>query len=288
MFIWFSVLLNATFIPIGMLGPIFGLSVHTSVILTIFAVLVGTTMPAFTSTLSPQTGLRQIALARYSMGRWGSAVCAVLNVVINVGYATVAAIVGGQLLRAVSGGGMSLVVGILVVVVLTFVISFFGYGIIHHYHRYAWLLAFVLLCALWGQARPHFTSTPGLNLASGIDYSGACLSYFAIIFGVCCSWCPIAGDYYIHYPVNTSKWLVFGLTYAGIVLPSLFVCILGNYFGGIIAEHADLKGIYLDGGVGALILEIMTPPGWGKLASVLFVLTFCKLIRASTMLRLND
>lgn len=276
MFLWFSVLFNATFIPIGMLGPIFGLSVHTSIILTVFAILVGSTMPAFAGTLSPQTGLRQLALIRYSMGLWGAAICSVLNVVINVGYATVAAIVGGQLLRAVSGGGMSLVVGILVVVILTFVISFFGYGIIHHYHRYAWLIAIVLLSVLWGQAYPHFSPTPELNLAGGIDYTGACLSYFAIIFGVCCSWCPIAGDYYIHYPVNTSKWLIFGLTYAGIVIPSIFVCVLGNYFGGITLTHPDLSEVYHSGGVGGLILAILTPPVWGKIASVLFVLTFCK------------
>lgn len=276
MFLWFSVLLNATFIPIGMLGPLFGLSVHTSIILTIFATLTGSTMPAFTGTLGPQTGLRQLALARYSMGLWGAGICAVLNIVVNVGYATVAAIVGGQLLRAVSGGGMDLVVGILVVVVLTFIISFFGYRIIHYYHRYAWIVAFVLLCVLWGQSRRYFTPTPGLSLASGIDYSGACLSYFAVIFGVCCSWCPISGDYYVQYPVKTSKWLVFGLTYVGIVLPSLFVCILGNYFGGIIATHPDLKAIHGEGGVGALIIAIMNPPGWGKFAAVLFVFTFCK------------
>lgn len=278
MFFWFSVLLSPTFIPIGMLGPIFGLSVHTSVILTIFAALTGSTMPAFTATLSPQTGLRQLALARYSVGLWGSKICSILNVVINVGYATVAAIIAGQLLRAVSGGGMSLVVGILVVVIATFVVSFFGYAIIHHYDRYAWAVALVLLSVLWGQSHKYFSPTPDVSVVHGLPYSGACLSYFAVIFGVCCSWCPVAGDYYVHYPVKTSKWLIFGLTYAGIVLPSLFVCILGNYFGGILNTHKDLAGDYATGGVGAMILSIMSPPaGWGKFAAIIFVLTFCRL-----------
>lgn len=272
---WFSVLLSPTLVPIGMLGPILGLSVNTSIILTVFATVTGSTVPAFTATLSPSTGPRQIAVAHYSLGIWGAKLCCLLNVLVNIGYATIASIVGGQLLRAVSGGGLSLVVGIFVIVVLAFAVSFFGYAIIHHYERCAWIFVFVLLCVLYGQAHEHFTPTPDLNINSGLHYSGACLTYFAVIFGVCCSWCPISGDYYVHYPADTSKWLVFGLTYAGLMLPTIFVGILGNFFGGIIASDERLAAIYGDGGVGFLILAVMSPPAaWGKFACVLFVLSF--------------
>lgn len=283
---WFSLLFSPTLIPIGMLGPIFGLSVNVSIILTVFATIIGSTVPAFTATLCPPTGLRQIAVARYSLGIWGAKLCSVLNVIINIGYATIASIVGGQLLRAVSGGSLPLVVGIVIVVVVAFAISFFGYAIIHHYERYAWFFAFILICVLWGQSAKYFTPTPGLNLDTGVDYSGGCLSYFAVIFGVCCSWCPIAGDYYVHYPVKTSKWLVFGLTYFGLVIPTIFVGILGNYFGGIISANEDLANLYDSEGVGALILSTMSPPvGWGKFACVIFVLSFRKYISNVTSWR---
>lgn len=265
-------MLSPTFVPIGMLGPIIGLSVNTSIILSVFACAIGATIPAFTATLTPRTGLRQVVVARYSLGIWGAKICAALNVLVNVGYATIAAIVAGQLLRAVSGGHLSMVVGILVIVIVAFVVSFFGYAIIHHYERYAWIIALILLSVLYGQSHKYFTTIPGEGASiKGADYSGACLTYFAVIFGVCCSWCPIAGDYYIHYPVKTNSWLVFALTYAGIVLPSIFVVVLGNYFGGIIAAHPHLAGIYHTGGVGALILRVMSPPEvWGKFASVVF------------------
>ncbi|OBT66050.1 hypothetical protein VE03_03264 [Pseudogymnoascus sp. 23342-1-I1] len=275
MLFWFSLLCSPTLIQIGMLGPIFGLSVNTSIILTVFATLIGSTVPAFTATLCPPTGLRQIAVARYSLGIWGAKFCGVLNIIVNIGYATISSIVGGELLRAVSGGSLSLVVGIVIIVIISFVVSFFGFAIIHHYERYAWIFAVILLCVLYGQASKHFTPTPGFNLVTGLDYSGGCLSYFAIIFGVCCSWCPIAGDYYVHYPVNTSKWLVFGLTYLGLMIPTIFVGVLGNYFGGIIATNHDLAAIYDEGGVGALIPAIMSPPAaWGRFACIVFVLSF--------------
>jgi len=179
----FSMLLNPTFIPIGALGPIFGLSVHTSVILTVFATLIGTAFPAFTATLSPLTGLRMIAVSRYSFGIWGAKLCGFLNIIVNVGFAVISSIVGGQLISAFSGGSVSLVLGIVLIVAAAFVVSFFGYAIIHHYDRYAWIFAFILLCVLWGQSAVYFSPTPGLSLDTGIDYSGACLTLLS--FSAC-------------------------------------------------------------------------------------------------------
>ena len=276
MVFWFSLLLSPTLIPVGMLGPTFGLSVHTSVILTVFATLIGTLVPAFTATLCPPTGLRQLAVSRYAFGIWGAKLCSLLNIVVNVGYAVIASVVGGQLLVAISGGSIPLAVGIIIIIAIAFAISFFGFAVIHYYERYAWIFIFVLLCVLWGQSAAYFSPTPGLNSITGIDYSGACLSYFAVIFGVSVSWCSIAGDYYVHYPADTSKWLVFGLTYAGQVLPTIFVGTLGNYFGGIIESNMDLDAVYGDGGVGALILATLRPSGWAKFACVFFFLSFRK------------
>lgn len=276
MFLWFSFLFSPSFIQIGALGPLFGLSVHTSVVMTVLATLIGTTVPAFAATLSPPTGLRQIAVSRYAFGIWGAKLCGLLNIVENAGYAVIASILGGQLLAAISGGSLPLEVGIALMVMIAFVISFFGYAIIHHYERYAWVFGVVLLCVLWGQSARYFSPTPNLNSLTGIDYSGACLSYFAVVFGTCCSWCTIAGDYYVHYPVHTNKWLVFGLTYAGVSIPSLFVGILGNYFGGIIESNLNMASIYHEGGIGALILASLRPSGWAKFACVFFSLSFCK------------
>ena len=260
-----------------MLGPIFGLSVNTSIGLTIAATFIGTTVPAFTSTLCAPTGLRQIAVSRYAFGIWGAKICGLLNIIVNVGYAVISAVVGGQLISAVSGGSTPLAVGIVIITLIGFAISFLGFAAIHHYERYAWILAFILLCVTYGQSSAYFSPTPNLSIISGLDYTGACLSYFSVIFGVCCSWCSIAGDYYVHYPSDTNKWLVFGLTFLGQSIPTIFVGVLGNYFGGIILAHPELSDVYDSGGVGALFLAILHPSGWAKVACVLFWLSFRKL-----------
>ncbi|PWY96098.1 nucleoside transporter [Aspergillus sclerotioniger CBS 115572] len=274
LFFWFSALLAPGLIPIGMLGPIFGLSVHTSILLTVLGTLIGSVMPAFAATLSPPSGLRQIAVARYAFGLWGARLCGLLNIIVNGGYGVIAAVVGGQLLAAVSDESIPLAAGIILLVGVAFAISFAGFTMIHHYERHAWVVALVLLCVTYAQAGRYFPAEPSRSSVQGIDFCGCCLSYFAIVFGVCCSWCTIAGDYYVHYPARTSRWLVFGLTYWGQVLPTIFVAILGNYFGGIVMSNEQMAAVYHSGGAGALILATLRPSEWAKVAGILFALTF--------------
>lgn len=272
--IWFSMLMSPALVSVGMLGPFFGLSVHVSVILTVFGTLSGACVPAFTATLSPPTGLRQIAVARYSFGIWGAKLCGFLNVVVNLGFGVVNCIIGGQLLKAVSGGSLPLAVGIVIMVILTCAIVFFGFGVIHQFERYAWILAFVLLCVQWGESARYFSPSPGVSSVSGLDFSGAALNYFAAIFGLNSAWAAISGDYYVHYPANTSKWKVFALTHVGISIPTIFVGALGNCYGGIVVTNEALASVYDDGGVGALMLATMRPLGFAKFACVVYVLSF--------------
>ncbi|KKY17441.1 putative ncs family nucleoside [Phaeomoniella chlamydospora] len=182
-FIWFSNLMTPGGIPVGILGPEFGLSLSTSLILTIFATILGSAFPAFTATFSSATGLRQIAVSRYAFGIQGAKLCGLLNIIVNIGFGVVNSIVSGQLLRAVSGDTLPLEIGIVIIAVLGTVISVFGFRIIHTYERYAWILIFVLLLTHWGEAGHLFKLTR--NEAHGLDYTGDCLSYFAIVFGSC-------------------------------------------------------------------------------------------------------
>lgn len=73
---------------------------------------------------------------RYFMGYWPAKLPTLLNVVLMVGYATIDCIIGGQVLSAVSGGSMPVIVGIIVVAIVTWIIAVFGMAIFHKYERY--------------------------------------------------------------------------------------------------------------------------------------------------------
>lgn len=261
----------------GLLGPIYGLSVNDSIIITIFGSGVGSIVPAFTATLCAPTGLRQIATSRYAFGIWGSKICGFLNIIVNLGFGSISCIVAGELISAVSGGKVTIVVGIIILNVTAFIISFLGFRIIHRYEQVAWVLILILMCIEYGQSAKYFSPTPGLSYSSGEDKTGAALSYFALIFGTSAAWCSMSGDYYVHYPADINKWLVFWMTWIGLTIPTSFMIILGNLYGGILLTDQTMADLYDEGGIGALILATMSPSGWSKFVCVMYTLSMGKL-----------
>jgi purine-cytosine permease-like protein len=275
-FFWFSLLLSPGTMTLGLLGPIYGLSVNDSIIITVFGSAIGSIVPAFTATLCAPTGLRQIAVSRYAFGIWGSKFCGLLNIIINLGFGSIACIVAGQLISAVSGGKVTIALGIIVLSVLAYIVSFFGLRIIHRYEQVAWVLVLVLMSVEYGQSAKYFSPVPGLSYSAGADKTGAALNYFALVFGASAAWCSISGDYYVHYPRDINKWLVFGMTWFGLTAPTCFIVILGNLYGGIILTDEALGDIYNDGGIGALILATMHPLPFSKFVCVMYTLSLGK------------
>jgi purine-cytosine permease-like protein len=87
--LWWSLNVHVGVIPLGVLGPEFGLSLRQSIAAGIVGTMLGAFCTASTGTLSPKLGLRQIASSRYSFGFYGAKLCSVLNVIIGGGFAVV-------------------------------------------------------------------------------------------------------------------------------------------------------------------------------------------------------
>jgi purine-cytosine permease-like protein len=92
-------------------------------------------------------------------------------------------VVVGQILSAVSDYKMSISVGIVIIAVISYIISVFGFKIIHTFEKYSWCGTFILLLVLIGQAAPHVeASLPGPAGSSGLAYAGTFLTILAINF----------------------------------------------------------------------------------------------------------
>lgn len=270
---WFSMTCHVGTVPIGVLGPEFGLSLNLSIAAVVVGTVIGALLPAYTGSLGPKLGLRQIAISRYSFGFWGAKLCSVLNIIVGGGFGVVNVVVVGQILSAVSDFTMSITVGCVIIAVISYVVSIFGFKIIHTYEKYSWVAAFILLLVLVGQSAKHVdASIPSLD--TGVPLAGAFLSIVAINFSSASGWCSIASDYYCNYPANTSRWLVFILTWIGIVIPTVFTTVVGTCIGNaaLTAEYALYNQAYEDHGLGGLIREIYHPIGWSKFCLV--ILTF--------------
>ncbi|KAI7045518.1 hypothetical protein KC319_g23161, partial [Hortaea werneckii] len=192
--------MNLSCFSTGFLGWQFGLSLKQSILIVIFASLLGGAVSAFSATLGAATGLRQISISRYSMGWWPNKVVAALNVIQQLGWSAAGCITGGIALVAASEGSIPIAVGVIIIAIVSLIVSFAGLKMILIYERYAWAIYLVIFLIIFGQTGRYADNSP-TDLA-GADLSGQVLSLIAVVYGSSASWCTIASDYYVSYPVN--------------------------------------------------------------------------------------
>jgi purine-cytosine permease-like protein len=145
-------MLNTAFsVTTGLLGPLFrGLSVRDSCLTILFFGALAGLGPATSSTLGPRTGMRQVVQSRYSYGAYAVDIIVLLILASSVGWTIINSIVAGQTLSALSQGSMSWALGIGLAALISLVVAFMGYKVLHLYQRFAWIHSFIALLILAG------------------------------------------------------------------------------------------------------------------------------------------
>ncbi|KAF7546312.1 hypothetical protein G7Z17_g8529 [Cylindrodendrum hubeiense] len=270
--LWFSANLSLNNLATGLFGPmVFGLGFLDSALLAVFGTILGAFSTAYMATWGPQSGNRTMVILRYFMGYWPAKLPTLLNVVLMVGYTTIDCIIGGQVLSAVSGGSMSISVGIVVVAIVTLFIAVFGMAIFHKYERYAWIPQVIVLFVLIGSAGQYFDASAQPTV-TGSTLAANRLSFFTLCFYVPNSWAAAASDFYVYYPEKTSKVKIFLLTTIGLTCAFNLVYLIAiGLATGVVNNTAwsDANAI----STGALIVAAYEPlNGFGRFCSVIVAL----------------
>ena len=224
--LWFSANLVISTIALGALAvPVFGLGFWDSVAAILIFNVLGAMPVAALATMGPKLGLRQMTISRFSFGWNGAAIMALFNVAACTGWSAVNAIVGGQLVAAVTGGTIGRPVAILVIAVVTTIFGMYGYRQLHRYARYAWIPAAIIFVMLTIVAWPKVVviPTPALNVAEIASF----VSFGGAIYGFATGWSSYAADYNVRQPVGTRASHVFWFTFLGIALPCVILEIFG-------------------------------------------------------------
>ncbi|EXJ86686.1 hypothetical protein A1O3_03639 [Capronia epimyces CBS 606.96] len=263
---WWTASLSLLPITTGLVGTYFdGLSLEATCLTILFFSLAGALPPACLGLLGPQTGLRQMVQARYSFGLYFVGVVALLNLATTTGWTIVSAIVAGQTLSAVSGGGLSWAVGIVIISLIGLTISFMGYRVVHAYERFAWIPALIAIVITVG-CGGHL-----LKMQAPTDPAKAStvLTYGCVVTGFLMSWATMVSDFCVYIHPSTSKIRIFSYTYFGLLIPTVPLMCLGAAIGGAIPSIPAWETAYGDGAIGGVALAMLhSTGGFGKFVTV--------------------
>ncbi|KYK62134.1 purine-cytosine permease FCY22 [Drechmeria coniospora] len=270
--VWFSINSNILGIFFGMLGPtIYGLSLRDSALVIVFFGLVTTIPPGYLTVWGPKTGMRQMVQARYSFGRYAVSIPVLFNLVTMMGFTVIVLVLGGQCLSAVSDGRLTATVGIVIIAVLSLLVSFAGFKVLHAFETYAYLVALVSILVtvcIGGRDLDEQWEPPQPPRARQVLDFGMVVASYQI------PWAPLASDFTTYFDPKVPSWRAFHYAYWGLLLPTVVLMILGAAIGGALPLHADWTLQFHENLVGGVLSAMLANVhGFGKFLVVVLCLT---------------
>ncbi|MBF8749049.1 purine-cytosine permease family protein [Pseudomonas guariconensis] len=223
--IWFSSNFQVTALMVGTLGIASGLSFAWTLLGLLVGNLVGTIFMAAHSAQGPHLGVPQMIQSRAQFGVHGAAIPLLVMVTAAVLFLAASGVLMRDALKAllpISDDQAIILVG-----VLTFVIGFIGYELIHRLG--AWMS--LLSTLVFGGALVLILLHPGEAGVSTSLSSGFSWTAFNLVVAQAASWTlgygPYVADYSRYLPANVNTRTTFWTTYCGCALGSFAMMALG-------------------------------------------------------------
>lgn len=273
---WLSANMVIATFSLGALGiTIFGLSFFQCVMVIFFFNLLGALPVAFLSIFGVKLGLRQMILSKFLVGDYAMRIFAVINMVACVGWGAVNIMASAQLLHIVNNGACPPWAGCLILIVLTILVTFFGYNVIHHYEKWSWIPNFVCFIAIIARMAMSGNFTFGQTVG-GVTTAGNVLSFGGSIFGFATGWATYASDYTVYQPRNANPYKIFFGILGGLMLPLVFTMILGAACATGTMTNTRWAELYDDQAIGGLVYAILVENslhGFGEFLCVILALS---------------
>ncbi|KAG1868516.1 hypothetical protein F4604DRAFT_1927399 [Suillus subluteus] len=166
----------------GTTGPaFFSMGVRDCLAIIIVVNLVCCLLPGFSAVFGPKLGMRAMVQARFSWGYFGAIIPAVLNAFSLEGFLILKCIIGGQTIASLSSQ-LNDTLGIVILCIISLIVTFCGYRVIHWYESVAWIpnvIAFIAMLAVgYPQLRENLSApvppaTPANVISFAPDASSA-------------------------------------------------------------------------------------------------------------------
>lgn len=223
--IWFSSNFQVTALMVGTLGIASGLSFGWTLLGLLIGNLVGTVFMAAHSAQGPHLGVPQMIQSRAQFGVYGAAIPLLVMVTAAVLFLAASGVLMRDALKALVP--MSDDQAIVVVGILTFIIGFIGYELIHRMGAWMSLLSTLVFASALALILLH----PSDAASTTVSGTGFTLAAFNLVIAQAASWTlgygPYVADYSRYLPANVSTRATFWTTYCGCALGSFAMMALG-------------------------------------------------------------
>ncbi|KAH8890564.1 hypothetical protein GQ53DRAFT_169772 [Thozetella sp. PMI_491] len=249
-------------ISIGSATTLFySLSLRDAALMILFFDFIFCIPAAYIVTIAPRTGMRQMIQSRYTFGKYGN-ILTVLIVIMTVGgFSCTATSVAGNSLSYLSDGRLSSEVGMMIIMLVSLLVAFFGYRILHLYERWAWIPVLIAIVFTIGCAGENLVQAPLAEPTPKQEY----MAMIALIAGSQITWVMVAGDYAVYMPPTTPRLRLGLYCLFGICLPFTLLMIVGAAIGGAIASNPSWQIAYAAHGIGGVLGAILDRVGgFGK------------------------
>lgn len=182
---------------------------------------------------------------------------AIFNILACVGWSSINVIVGAQLLNAVNNDVPGYA-GIIIIAAATFIVTLFGYKVVHAYEFWSWVPCFITFLIVLGEFA-HSGKFSNLPMGAGSSEAGSILSFAASVYGFGTGWTSLAADYAVYQPANSSRVKVFAWTFAGLIFPLCFTQMLGLAVATASVNTPEYLAGYQKSGIGGLLAAVLFP-----------------------------
>ncbi|MDQ6600282.1 cytosine permease [Bacillus salipaludis] len=223
--VWFAANMHITTLVTGALCVTFGLNLFWSVVAIIVGNLSGAIFMASHSAQGPKLGIPQMIQSRAQFGVIGAVIPLLLVVFMYLGFFASSGLLGAQVLSSTLN--INLTLSIIILNIITFIVTMIGHDLIHKMQKYlTWVFFIVFVIATFIVFK--------LPVPAG-SWSPANFNFgtFMLAVSVVATWqisfAPYVADYSRYLPVDTSYSKTFWYTYAGSVLGTGWMMLLGVF-----------------------------------------------------------
>jgi NCS1 nucleoside transporter family len=277
--LWISGCGGLTSMSSFFLGPlIFSLGYKDTLLYGLLGSIIGCFIAAYCSTMGPRSGLRQMCSARYLFGPWMVRIVSLITIIGFLGWSVTNSVLGGEILKYLSNGKLSLSVGIIIVSIVSLIVALFGIEYVLKFEGIigiCFIIVVFLLYFIGDNEYPKYTNLQTIA-PNELTKIGNRISFFTLSYSVTATWGGCAADYYIVFPESISQTKLFIFTFFGISIPTTFGAVIGMLLGNAAVGNELWFETYENESLGGLLNIIFDR--WGNFGKFLLVILWLSLI----------